>query len=186
LEPWRRAVQPGPDDQWFDGHLARHPAQWDAAKLAWVSHYLKALGDDALLALVQTLARRSIAHETGRRAAAARLPCSRTAATPTPTLPAGWPCCSCPSKAAPRARPAPHRRRSSGVRHLADKLAAAAWDAPASPPRSKRWPCTAENGQLAPAVQVVVGRAQTPSLDAVLALFLARSFRSGCRPPKPL
>ena len=52
--------------EWFDGgHLARHPAQWDAAKLAWVNaHYLKALGDDALLALARRqLARRGIAHE---------------------------------------------------------------------------------------------------------------------------
>ena len=40
--------------EWFDGgHLAKSPAQWDAAKLAWVNaHYLKALADDALLALV--------------------------------------------------------------------------------------------------------------------------------------
>uniref|UniRef100_UPI003C2EEE2E glutamate--tRNA ligase family protein n=1 Tax=Escherichia coli TaxID=562 RepID=UPI003C2EEE2E len=41
--------------QWFDGsHLAKSPAQWDPAKLAWVNaHYIK-LADDARLArLVQ-------------------------------------------------------------------------------------------------------------------------------------
>jgi len=35
---------------WFDGqHLAKSPAQWDAAKLNWVNaHYLKAMPDDEL------------------------------------------------------------------------------------------------------------------------------------------
>jgi len=35
---------------WFDGqHLAKSPAQWDAAKLNWVNaHYLKAMPDDVL------------------------------------------------------------------------------------------------------------------------------------------
>src|ERR1019366_3839100 len=40
---------------WFDGsHLAKHPTQWDGAKLAWVNaHYLKGLRDDSLLALAK-------------------------------------------------------------------------------------------------------------------------------------
>jgi hypothetical protein len=39
---------------WFDGqHLARSPAQWDAAKLNWVNaHRLKLMDDAALAALV--------------------------------------------------------------------------------------------------------------------------------------
>ncbi|RYF65124.1 MAG: glutamate--tRNA ligase, partial [Comamonadaceae bacterium] len=39
---------------WFDGsHLSKSPAQWDAAKLAWVNaQYLKAKPDDALAPLV--------------------------------------------------------------------------------------------------------------------------------------
>ena len=49
--------------QWFDGsHLARSPAQWDAAKLAWVNaQYLKQADDGRLAALVrQQLARRGL------------------------------------------------------------------------------------------------------------------------------
>lgn len=39
---------------WFDGsHLSKSPAQWDAAKLAWVNaQYIKAKSDDALAPLV--------------------------------------------------------------------------------------------------------------------------------------
>ena len=41
--------------QWFDGsHLAKSPAQWDPAKLAWVNaHYIKQASDERLAALVQ-------------------------------------------------------------------------------------------------------------------------------------
>jgi glutamyl-tRNA synthetase len=50
--------------QWFDGsHLAKSPAQWDPAKLAWVNaHYMKTAADDRLAGLLQgQLARRGIA-----------------------------------------------------------------------------------------------------------------------------
>src|SRR5262249_12472609 len=49
--------------QWFDGsHLAKSPAQWDAAKLAWVNaHYLKGADDERLAALAAAqLARRGV------------------------------------------------------------------------------------------------------------------------------
>ena len=41
--------------QWFDGsHLAKSPAQWDPAKLAWVNaHYIKLAADERLAPLVQ-------------------------------------------------------------------------------------------------------------------------------------
>ncbi|MEY2729780.1 MAG: hypothetical protein RL584_906 [Pseudomonadota bacterium] len=41
--------------QWFDGsHLAKSPAQWDPAKLAWVNaHYIKQADDQRLANLVQ-------------------------------------------------------------------------------------------------------------------------------------
>ncbi len=48
---------------WFDGtHLSKSPAQWDPAKLSWVNaHYLKAMADVPLAALVaQQLRRRGI------------------------------------------------------------------------------------------------------------------------------
>ncbi|MBC7942034.1 MAG: glutamate--tRNA ligase, partial [Chitinophagaceae bacterium] len=49
--------------QWFDGtHLAKSPAQWDPAKLAWVNaHYIKAADDTRLAGLAQAqLARRVV------------------------------------------------------------------------------------------------------------------------------
>jgi glutamyl-tRNA synthetase len=50
--------------QWFDGsHLAKSPAQWDPAKLAWVNaHYIKQADDARLAGLAaQQLARRGVA-----------------------------------------------------------------------------------------------------------------------------
>jgi glutamyl-tRNA synthetase len=59
--------------QWFDGsHLAKSPAQWDPAKLAWVNaQYLKQADDARLAALVaQQLAGRGIAVPVDERLAA--------------------------------------------------------------------------------------------------------------------
>ncbi len=59
--------------QWFDGsHLARSPAQWDPAKLAWVNaQYLKLADDHRLAALVATqLAGRGFAVPADARLAA--------------------------------------------------------------------------------------------------------------------
>jgi glutamyl-tRNA synthetase len=62
---------------WFDGsHLAKSPAQWDPAKLAWVNgQYLKAAANERLAPLVQQqLASRGIAsHDLARLNAAAAL-----------------------------------------------------------------------------------------------------------------
>ena len=165
--------------EWFDGgHLARHPAQWDAAKLAWVNaHYLKALGDDALLALARRqLARRGIAHEGVaderllRAAALFKDRCNTGAEL------AGWlAMLFVPVEAGAEERA---QHVTAAVRPafatLADKLEAAAWDAPGIAAAVKETLAAhgLKMGQLAPAVRVVVcGRAQTPSLDAVLALF---------------
>jgi glutamyl-tRNA synthetase len=52
--------------QWFDGtHMAKSPAQWDPAKLAWVNaHYLKQADDARLAALAaQQLSRRNVVVE---------------------------------------------------------------------------------------------------------------------------
>jgi len=62
---------------WFDGsHLARSPAQWDPAKLAWVNaQYLKQADDMRLAALVRAqLAGRGVtAGETDHLARACAL-----------------------------------------------------------------------------------------------------------------
>ena len=48
--------------QWFDGsHLAKSPAQWDPAKLAWVNaHYVKVADDARLAKLVAAVANAAV------------------------------------------------------------------------------------------------------------------------------
>jgi glutamyl-tRNA synthetase len=162
---------------WFDGsHLSKSPAQWDAAKLDWVNaHYLKALDDDRLLALVTAqLARRGVAvpaaEKVLRACAVFRDRCSTGgeladwlalvfgAVEPSPEEVA--------SHVTDALRPA--------LATLRAKLAAVPWDKAAIAGAIKE--TLAAHGlkmpQLAPAVRVLVsGRAQTPSLDAVLAVF---------------
>ena len=162
---------------WFDGsHLARSPAQWDPAKLNWVNaHYLKQRSDESLAALTASqLRRRGIeAAADGHLAQLCALFKDRCA---TLVELADW-IGMYFVEVQPRAddlgvhvtdavRPA--------LRSLRDKLADAAWDKPGIAAAIKS--TLAEHGlkmpQLAHAVRVLVcGRSQTPSLDAVLALF---------------
>jgi glutamyl-tRNA synthetase len=163
--------------RWFDGkHLARSPAQWDAAKLNWVnSQLLKKMDVQALVPLVsQQLARRELKVGTGAPLAAMcalfRDRCATTAelaewlgmyfAEVTP---------SAQDRAAhvtPEVRPA--------VQALAQQLTDVAWDK-ASIAQAIKGVLGAHNlkmPQLAHAVRVLVcGRAQTPAIDAVLELF---------------
>jgi glutamyl-tRNA synthetase len=165
--------------EWFDGsHLARHPAQWDPAKLAWVNaHYLKTLDDAALLALVRRqLARRGIAHEGLADASLLRAAHLFRDRCSTGAELAGWlAMLYVPVEASAEERA---QHLGAAVRPafatLAGKLDAAPWDIPGIAAAIKE--TLAAHGlkmaQLAPAVRVAVcGRAQTPSLDAVLALF---------------
>lgn len=163
--------------QWFDGsHLAKSPAQWDPAKLAWVNaHYIKQAGDERLARLAAT--------ELGRRdvvvpAAAALAPacalfkdrCSTVveladwlAMFYVPVAPAA---ADLQAHVTDALRPA--------LVALRDRLAEVAWDKTAIAAALKT--TLAEHQlkmpQLAPALRVLVcGRVQTPSIDAVLALF---------------
>jgi glutamyl-tRNA synthetase len=162
---------------WFDGsHLSKSPAQWDPAKLDWVNaHYLRALDAPRLqsLATVQ-LARRGIVAPSGdtvlRACAVFKDRCSTGAEL------ADW-LAAVFADVAPSAddlalhvgdavRPA--------LATLRDKLAAVPWDKVSIAAAIKE--TLAAHGlkmpQLAPAVRVLVcGRAQTPSLDAVLEVF---------------
>jgi glutamyl-tRNA synthetase len=163
---------------WFDGsHLAKHPAQWDAAKLAWVNaHYLKGLPEKELLALAKAqLARRGIVPGDDdaallRASQFFREGCS-TGADLAERLSMLYGDVS-PSEAdlaqhvGTAIRPA--------LATLAGKLEAVEWSPPSIAAAVKE--TLSAHGlkmpQLAPAVRVVVaGRARTPSLDAVLALF---------------
>jgi glutamyl-tRNA synthetase len=164
--------------QWFDGsHLSKSPAQWDAAKLAWVNaHYIKHSSDAALASLVAAqLARRGIAAEPGaalqRVCALFKDRCSTTVELAdwaamyfAPVQPSAE---DLAAHVTPQVLPA--------VAALRGRLAALAeWSKPAIAAAIKE--TLVEHGlkmpQLAHAVRVLVcGRAQTPSLDAVLELF---------------
>ena len=162
---------------WFDGsHLARSPAQWDPAKLAWVNaHYLKQADDLRLAGLVQLqLASRGVSvDDTALLARASALYKDRCA---TVVELADWIEIMF-VEVQPRdedlqmhvgddVRPA--------LRALRERLAEVVWDKAAIAAAIKEV-LTAhalKMSQLAPALRVLVcGRAQSPSIDAVLALF---------------
>jgi glutamyl-tRNA synthetase len=162
---------------WFDGsHLARSPAQWDPAKLAWVNgHYMKQADDERLAALVrQQLASRGLHDLQGVDLRAASALFKDRCATVVEL--ADWvemmfvdvqP--SAEELAAHVTEPV-----KPALRMLRERLAEVDWDKPSIAQALKD--TLAANAlkmpQLAPAVRVLVcGRAQTPSIDAVLALF---------------
>lgn len=162
---------------WFDGsHLAKSPAQWDPAKLAWVNaHHLKQADDTRLATLVQQqLATRGIvvmdlAH-LARACALFKDRCSTTVELAdwlqmyhAPVMPSEADVAAHVSDAA---RPA--------IRALREQFTTLDWTKEAIAAAMKA--VLAAHGlkmpQLAPALRVLVcGRAQTPSIDAVLALF---------------
>jgi glutamyl-tRNA synthetase len=177
---------------WFDGaHLAKSPAQWDAAKLNWVnSHYMKLASDERLTALVtqQLLARTvevagAAVDDAPTMVAApitadARLPqicalfkdrCDTTAAL------AVW---------AAAFYTTPKRNQEEYAQHvteavkpaiavLAGRLTNCAWDKASLAAAVKETLVATglKMPQLAMPVRVLLmGKAQTPSLDAVLEL----------------
>jgi glutamyl-tRNA synthetase len=161
--------------QWFDGeHLAKSPAQWDAAKLNWVNtQYLKAMQDDALARLVEVQLRR-----LGVDTVDARLPricalfkerCETTVAL------AQWAAAFYRDVTPVAGELAQHVTPAvaPALALLAEKLGAVAWDKASISAAIKE--VLAATGmkmpQLAMAVRVLVmGSSQTPSLDAVLEL----------------
>ncbi len=162
---------------WFDGsHLARSPAQWDVAKLNWVNaQRMKQASDARLAALVRAqLAGRGMEVDDVRElepmCALFKDRCATTVeladwlsmyfvgVTPAEEDVA--------AHVTPAVRPA--------LQALRDRLADAAWDKAAIAAAIKE--TLAAHGlkmpQLAHALRVLVcGRVQTPSIDAVLALF---------------
>jgi len=164
--------------QWFDGqHLAKSPAQWDAAKLNWVNaQYIKAMDDVALAAMVAE----QLARLHGLRVGDDRLPricalfkdrCDTTVAL------AQW---ARGFYADVQPAPAELEKHVSAavapaIQLLASKLTGCDWDKASIAACIKQ--VLAEGGlkmpQLAMAVRVLLlGTSQTPSLDAVLELFL--------------
>jgi glutamyl-tRNA synthetase len=163
---------------WFDGkHLAKSPAQWDAAKLNWVNaQYIKAMADETLASLVVAqMARLDVVAACDDRLVAIcalfKDRCDTTVAL------AQWangfyaPVSSDPSER--------ERHVTDAVRPalalLADKLATCTWDKVSVAATIKE--VLAATGikmpQLAMAARVLLlGTSQTPSLDAVIAMFV--------------
>ena len=163
--------------EWFDGrHLSKSPAQWDAAKLAWVNaHYLKHSDDATLAALVTAqLRRRGIDVGAAERlegmCALFKDRCATTVEL------ADW-LAMYFADVQPSAQDL-DAHVSDAVRPalatLSERLGAAEWSRSGIAGAIKA--TLAAHGlkmpQLAHAARVLVcGRAQTPSLDAVLELF---------------
>nr|WP_316639447.1 glutamate--tRNA ligase [uncultured Roseateles sp.] len=164
--------------QWFDGkHLSKSPAQWDPAKLSWVNaSYMKLASDERLARLVLPhLAKLGIATQADalleQRVALFKDRCATLVEL------ADWLKSYFQPVQAAEAELAQHVTEAirPAVAALADKLESlAVWDKAAVQGAIKEV-ITAQGikmPQLAVPVRVLVcGRAQTPSLDAVLALF---------------
>ena len=161
---------------WFDGsHLNKSPAQWDPAKLQWVNaHYIKQADDTRLASLLAP-----IVAGRGQRLDPARLPAmcalfkDRCATLVELADWLGMYAASVAPAEADLAQHVPVTVRPA-LKALRDRFAAVAWDKASIAAEMKA--VLGEFGlkmpQFAPAVRVLVcGRAQTPSIDAVLALF---------------
>jgi glutamyl-tRNA synthetase len=165
--------------EWFDGtHLNKSPAQWDPAKLLWVNaQYIKQADNQRLAALVaQQLLRQGVA--LTEAVADAHLPklcallkdrCDTTVAIAT------WAARFYSDIVPDPVELAQHVTEAvkPAIALLAGKLQTCAWDRPGIAAAIKE--VLAEAGmkmpQLAMPVRVLVlGTAQTPSLDAVLEL----------------
>jgi glutamyl-tRNA synthetase len=162
---------------WFDGkHLARSPAQWDAAKLNWVNaQRIKQTGDDTLAQIVgKRLHREGIATGDGDRLARMCALFKDRCATTNELV--DWLrmfFVRIHPSAEDLARHVDVAVRP-GIGVLQLRLADIAWTKAEIAAEIKH--TLAETGlkmpQLAHAVRVLVcGRAQTPSVDAVLELF---------------
>ena len=163
--------------QWFDGsHLAKSPAQWDPAKLAWVNaQHLKAADDGRLAGLVQAqLATRGVAVAADTPLAAMcalyKDRCSTTVEL------ADWLQMYVAPVSTPADELASHLTDAvqAALVALRGRLVDAVWDKPGIALAIKQ--TLAEHNlkmpQLAlPLRLLLCGRAQTPSVDAVVALF---------------
>ena len=160
--------------EWFNlDHLGRSAAQFDEAKLRWVNaQHLKAMDDTALASLVaEQLGRQGIAADDrlARICGLFKDRCDTTVAL------AGWAAAFYQDVTPSEAERAQHVTEAirPALDTLAEKLGACAWDKASISAVIKE--TIAAHGikmpQLAMPVRVLVmGTAQTPSLDAVLEL----------------
>jgi glutamyl-tRNA synthetase len=164
---------------WFDGsHLSRSPAQWDPAKLKWVNaHYIKLMDIEALARLVA--ARLQAMGIDGDERLPAICALFRDRCETLGAL-AQW--ASVFYRGAAPSGPDLVQYVTDAVRPaistLADKLRHAQWERAAIATAIKE--TLATHGLKMPALAmpvrvIVMGTPQTPSLDAVLALFSRES-----------
>ena len=164
--------------EWFDGsHMAKSPAQWDPAKLAWVNaQYLKAAEDDRLARLVAgQLARHHGVHAADDPRLPSMCALFKDRCNTTVEL-AGWLAMYFAAVQPSADDRAAHVTEAAkpALAALASRLADCAWDKSGIAQALKD--TLAEHKlkmpQLAMPVRALVcGRVQTPSVDAVLALF---------------
>ncbi|WP_374583861.1 glutamate--tRNA ligase [Ideonella dechloratans] len=162
---------------WFDGeHLSKSPAQWDAAKLAWVNaQYLKQADDGRLVTLAADQLRRKGVAVSDAQVTPAHCALFKDRCTTTADL-ADWLAMYFGPVAPSAEEVAQHVTEAvkPALLALAARLATVDWEKAAINQAIKE--TIAEHGlkmpQLAIPVRVLVcGRAQTPSVDAVLSLF---------------
>ena len=167
---------------WFDGtHLAKSPAQWDAAKLNWVnSHYMKQASDERLSALVATQLRSRVDDQglvspiTADERLSAICALFKDRCDTTVAL-AAWAAAfyTEPQRSAEDYALHVTDAAKPAIAALADKLRTCAWDKASIAAAIKEVLTSTglKMPQLAMPVRVLVmGKAQTPALDAVLAL----------------
>lgn len=160
---------------WFDGsHLSKSPAQWDAAKLAWVNaQYIKAKPDAELAPLVAAqLKKRGIEADDRLPAICALFKdrCETTVAL------ADWAAAFYADVAPSEADLAAHVTDAVKpvIATLAEKLAGVAWEKVSIAAAIKEVLAahSVKMPVLAMPVRVLLmGTPQTPSLDSVLAIF---------------
>jgi glutamyl-tRNA synthetase len=163
--------------QWFDGeHLSKSPAQWDPAKLSWVNaHYIKQIDEGRLAKLVELqLQRRGIdVAQPDHLKRLCALYKDRCATTVELADWIGMYFVDVHASAEDLAAHVPDTVRPA-LETLSNKLASAVWSRSGIAQAIKE--SLSAHGLkmpvLAHAARVLVcGRAQTPSLDAVLELF---------------
>ena len=160
---------------WFDGsHLSKSPAQWDAAKLAWVNaQYIKAKSGDELAPLVAAqLQKRGIVADERLPAICALFKdrCDTTVAL------AGWAAAFYSDIEVTDADRAQHITDAvkPAIATLVEKLMTVAWERAEIAVMIKEVLAThaLKMPVLAMPVRVLVmGTSQTPSLDSVLEIF---------------
>ncbi|MET3466409.1 glutamyl-tRNA synthetase [Variovorax sp. 1133] len=160
---------------WFDGsHLSKSPAQWDAAKLAWVNaQYIKAKTGDELAPLVAAqLKKRGIVADERLPAICALFKdrCDTTVAL------ADWAAAFYADITVSAADRAQHITDAvkPAIATLAEKMMTVAWDKASIAVMIKEVLAThaLKMPVLAMPVRVLVmGTPQTPSLDSVLEIF---------------